>query len=32
MSSQDIGFNDSSFTRVEDLGQFWLWNLDDFNY
>jgi hypothetical protein len=30
--SNDIGFNDSNSTRVEDLGQFWLWNLEDFNY
>lgn len=32
IGSQDIGFNDGGFTGVEDLGQFWLWNLEDFNY
>ncbi|OBT90622.1 hypothetical protein VE02_00567 [Pseudogymnoascus sp. 03VT05] len=32
VGSQDIGFNDGGFTGVEDLGQFWLWNLKDFNY
>lgn len=30
-SSQNIGFHDNSYSRVEDLGQFWLWNLADFN-
>ncbi|KAH8586567.1 fungal-specific transcription factor domain-containing protein [Bisporella sp. PMI_857] len=30
--STDLGFNGLSYTRVEDLGQFWLWNMDEFNY
>ncbi|OBT45503.1 hypothetical protein VE00_05049 [Pseudogymnoascus sp. WSF 3629] len=32
MASQDIGSNVGGFTGIEDLGQFWLWNLEDFNY
>ena len=32
INPQEIGFNESNFTSVEDLGQFWLWNPLDFNY
>ncbi|CAL3965370.1 unnamed protein product [Diplocarpon coronariae] len=31
-SNQDAGPNDSMFTRVEDLGQFWLWDVGNMNY
>jgi hypothetical protein len=26
---QETEYNDVNFSRVEDLGQLWLWNLDD---
>jgi hypothetical protein len=32
IASQDAGFEDINFTRVDDLGQFWLWNSADFDY
>ncbi|PVH76500.1 hypothetical protein DL98DRAFT_293115 [Cadophora sp. DSE1049] len=28
----DMGFNDNMYTRVEDLGQFWLWDTGNFNF
>jgi hypothetical protein len=32
MSSHNIGHNDATFTSVEDIGQFWLWDVDNFNF
>lgn len=26
------GFNAGDYSRVEDIGQFWLWDVDDFRY
>lgn len=30
--TQDFTYNDANFTGVEDLGQFWLWDLDNMNF
>jgi hypothetical protein len=32
INAEDFGYNDSFSTRVEDLGQFWLWDVDNFNF
>ncbi|KAK0101736.1 hypothetical protein ONS95_006890 [Cadophora gregata] len=31
-NTHDMGLNDNMFTRVEDLGQFWLWDAGNFNF
>lgn len=31
-NANDIGFIDNMFTRVEDIGQFWLWDAGNFNF
>ena len=31
-NSHEMGYNDNMYTRVEDLGQFWLWDAGNFNF
>jgi hypothetical protein len=32
LGSHNFSSNDATFTSVEDLGQFWLWDVDNFNF
>ena len=31
MNPHNFNFNDGMFTNFEDLGQLWLWDVDNFN-